>query len=102
MKTRESGMPEEGLWATFFTPEEVLRTLGPPSVGDVVDFGCGYSNLRSDFANLPTRRKLRAIFRCRTSPMGGSLLPTRKMQSVWLKPLYTCRRISVIYAARRI
>ena len=42
MKTRESGMPEESLWATFFTPEEVLRKLGLPSAGDVVDFGRGY------------------------------------------------------------
>ena len=35
-------MPEESLWATFFTPEEVLHKLGLPTVGDVVDFGCGY------------------------------------------------------------
>lgn len=42
MKTRESGMPEESSWVTFFTPEEVLHKLGLPSAGDVVDFGCGY------------------------------------------------------------
>ena len=42
MKTRESGMPEESVWVTFFTPEEVLHKLGLPSSGDVVDFGCGY------------------------------------------------------------
>ncbi len=42
MKTRESGMPEEVVWATFFTPEELLRKLGLPTAGDVVDFGCGY------------------------------------------------------------
>jgi ubiquinone/menaquinone biosynthesis C-methylase UbiE len=42
MKTRESGMPGENLWATFFTPEEVLHKLGLPTTGDVVDFGCGY------------------------------------------------------------
>ena len=35
-------MPEENLWATFFTPEEVLHKLGLPTAGDVVDFGCGY------------------------------------------------------------
>ena len=35
-------MPEESLWATFFTPEEVLHKLGLPTAGDVVDFGCGY------------------------------------------------------------
>jgi SAM-dependent methyltransferase len=42
MKTRESGMPEERTWATFFTPAEVLRKLGLPASGGVVDFGCGY------------------------------------------------------------
>src|ERR1051325_6539254 len=43
MKTRESGMPEEGLWAGFFEPAAVLRRLGlTADVGDVVDFGCGY------------------------------------------------------------
>ena len=42
MKTRDSGMPDESMWVTFFTPEEVLRRLGLPSLGDVVDFGCGY------------------------------------------------------------
>ena len=35
-------MPEENLWATFFTPEELLRRLQVPTAGDVVDFGCGY------------------------------------------------------------
>jgi ubiquinone/menaquinone biosynthesis C-methylase UbiE len=42
MKTRESGMPEEGLWASFFAPDELLRTLRLPAAGDVVDLGCGY------------------------------------------------------------
>ena len=42
MKTRESGMPGEETWAAFFSPAETLRRLGLPSVGDVVDFGCGY------------------------------------------------------------
>ena len=36
-------MPEESLWATFFSPWEVLRTLGLHAMTDaVVDFGCGY------------------------------------------------------------
>jgi len=42
MKARESGMPDENLWATFFTPEEVLHKVGLPTTGDVADFGCGY------------------------------------------------------------
>lgn len=35
-------MPEESVWVTFFTPEEVLHKLGLSASGDVVDFGCGY------------------------------------------------------------
>ncbi|OHB26112.1 MAG: methyltransferase type 11 [Desulfuromonadaceae bacterium GWC2_58_13] len=43
MKTRESGMPEEEMWAEFFTPEAILEKLGlTPGVRSLVDFGCGY------------------------------------------------------------
>ena len=43
VKTRESGMPGEALWSSFFSPEQTLRRLGlRPECGDVVDFGCGY------------------------------------------------------------
>jgi len=43
MKVRESGMPEETVWATFFDPPQVLKRLGfdDPHT-DVVEFGCGY------------------------------------------------------------
>jgi SAM-dependent methyltransferase len=43
MKTRESGMPEEGVWTRFFDPPSMLRRLGlSGACRDVVDFGCGY------------------------------------------------------------
>lgn len=43
MKTRESGMPDEGMWREFFDPEAILRSLKlTASCRDVVDFGCGY------------------------------------------------------------
>lgn len=43
MKTRESGMPEEPMWAGFFDPARVLQILRlTADCGDVVDFGCGY------------------------------------------------------------
>lgn len=43
MKTRESGMPDEGVWAGFFDPPAVLQRLGlTPKCRDAVDFGCGY------------------------------------------------------------
>ena len=43
MKVRESGMPEEETWSTFFEAEQILLELGlSGSVGCAVDFGCGY------------------------------------------------------------
>lgn len=43
MKTRESGMPPEELWQSFFDPETTLRKLGlTADCQCVVDFGCGY------------------------------------------------------------
>lgn len=43
MKTRESGMPEEAMWQSFFDPESILNALKlDHDVHDAVDFGCGY------------------------------------------------------------
>jgi SAM-dependent methyltransferase len=43
MKGRESGMPDESYWDSFFNPSCVIEKLdctGP--CGDIVEFGCGY------------------------------------------------------------
>lgn len=44
MKGRESGMPDEGYWASFFDPHAVLDLLLLPkdSTCNVLEFGCGY------------------------------------------------------------
>jgi SAM-dependent methyltransferase len=43
MKVRDSGMPEEAQWATFFRPDEILDRLGLlPGAKNIVEFGCGY------------------------------------------------------------
>jgi SAM-dependent methyltransferase len=43
MKTRESGMPGEGYWESFFQPEATLRLLGlSGACRDVLEVGCGY------------------------------------------------------------
>jgi SAM-dependent methyltransferase len=43
VKTRESDMPEEELWASFFDPDAILTALDlTGAVDDAVDFGCGY------------------------------------------------------------
>ncbi len=43
MKGRESGMPEEALWRTFFDPPHILKRLGLNArTRDVAELGCGY------------------------------------------------------------
>lgn len=54
MKTRESGMPDEEIWQTFFDAETTLNALSlGAEVDDAVDFGCGYGT----FA-LPAARRI--------------------------------------------
>lgn len=55
MKGRESGMPEEMFWESFFDPERfVAALLGNASVRDVVEFGCGYGTFTLPVARLST------------------------------------------------
>ena len=43
MKFRESGMPSEQMWDTFFSPNEVLNRMGiDEHIGTLIDIGCGY------------------------------------------------------------
>jgi SAM-dependent methyltransferase len=43
MKVRDSGMPEEEMWADFFDAEKILRTFDlDQGMIDLVEFGCGY------------------------------------------------------------
>ena len=43
MKIRESGMPKEEEWSSFFAPAKILEMHGLSNgVFDVADFGCGY------------------------------------------------------------
>jgi len=43
MKIRESGMPEELYWESFFDPESILAKLQfDDQIIDAVEFGCGY------------------------------------------------------------
>jgi len=43
MKTRESGMPDDISWQTFFEPAAIFDRLElSPACASVVDFGCGY------------------------------------------------------------
>ena len=43
MKIRDSGMPDEMWWASFFDVATILDRLGVRNLtGDIVDLGCGY------------------------------------------------------------
>lgn len=53
MKVRDSGMPEEDWWSTFFDPERVLRTFSiDRNTGDIVEFGCGFGTFTIPAAQL--------------------------------------------------
>ena len=43
-KARESGMPDESSWGTFFNPECIVGKLDCTGAIDVVEFGCGYGH----------------------------------------------------------
>lgn len=43
MKTRDSGMPEQDWWESFFDPDAIFDALGLSEIhGTAVDVGCGY------------------------------------------------------------
>ncbi|KIE43950.1 class I SAM-dependent methyltransferase [Geobacter anodireducens] len=53
MKVRDSGMPEESVWAGFFSPESILASFGlDGETKDVVEFGCGYGTFTLAAARL--------------------------------------------------
>lgn len=54
VKGRESGMPKEAYWATFFDTDKAVETLlgGTDVYGDLVEFGCGYGTF-----TLPAARR---------------------------------------------
>jgi SAM-dependent methyltransferase len=59
MKVRDSGMPEQSLWDSFFNPGYILEELGcSGDCGDVVEFGCGYGTFTTAAARRVTQRVL--------------------------------------------
>jgi len=86
MKLRESGMPDETMWAGFFRPEEALERLGlRPDCGAVVDFGCGYGTfaipaarlVRGTVHALDIDPEMVAATKARAGPL-SNLLATRR------------------------
>ena len=61
MKTRDSGMPEEAHWQTFFDPLALLTALGLDRIsGPVIDVGAGYGTFTLAIAAM-TRHPVVAI-----------------------------------------
>ena len=57
MKGRESGMPDEAYWASFFEAEVAIdRLLGSTVQGNVIEFGCGYGSFTVPAARRTTGR----------------------------------------------
>jgi SAM-dependent methyltransferase len=55
MKIRDSGMPAEDRWESFFDATKVLSALSFSAPdADVVDFGCGYGTFTTAAAQLTT------------------------------------------------
>jgi SAM-dependent methyltransferase len=53
VKVRDSGMPDEAIWAQFFDARQVLAELDFTDFeADVVDFGCGYGTFTIAAARL--------------------------------------------------
>lgn len=55
MKIRDSGMPHEDVWSSFFNPVETLQRLGFQLTHEnVLDIGCGYGIFTVAAAQLTT------------------------------------------------
>jgi len=53
MKIRDSGMPGEEVWNSFFDPLKTLQQLGlTKKCNDLVEFGCGYGTFTIPAAQL--------------------------------------------------
>lgn len=56
-KGRESGMPDEAYWASFFEAEVAIeRLFGTTVPGNVIEFGCGYGSFTVPAARRTTGR----------------------------------------------
>ena len=54
-KGRESGMPDEDYWSSFFDPECILKKLDCIGPKNVLEFGCGYGNFAIAASRLITK-----------------------------------------------
>lgn len=56
VKYRESGMPTEELWKSFFNPLDILKQMGiDENIKTLVDIGCGYGTFLLPASKLISR-----------------------------------------------
>lgn len=81
MKGRESGMPDEAYWASFFDPHAMLDRLLVPydSTHGVLEFGCGYGTFTLPAASR-TRGQVTALD---IEPSMVSLVAQRARTQAW-------------------
>jgi ubiquinone/menaquinone biosynthesis C-methylase UbiE len=59
MKLRESGMPPEKIWESFFIPEDCLRSMGIDNkTKNFLDIGCGYGTFLLPAAKIISGRAI--------------------------------------------
>ena len=59
MKYRESGMPSEQMWDTFFNPIEILNKMDiNKQIKTIIDVGCGYGTFLFPIAELVSTRAI--------------------------------------------
>jgi len=78
MKTRDSGMPDQDWWESFFDPDAVLDALGLHQFhGPVIDVGCGYGT----FTVAVSRRTMFPVIAIDIEPAMVDLTAAKERQS---------------------
>ena len=82
MKGRESGMPDEEYWGSFFNPRCILERLDCAVMpGDEVEFGCGYGTFTIAAAGMISGR----VFALAVSPQPAQTAVRAGIRAVALR-----------------
>lgn len=88
MKTRESGMPDEKMWETFFDPDFILDHLGVSNVvGNIVDVACGYGTF-----TIPAARRTQGTVYAIDIDAGMIKVTREKVEQSGLKNIIVVQR----------
>lgn len=91
MKLRESGMPDETYWESFFDVDTILdRFEIDDSLADVVELGCGYGTF-----TLPVARRIRGVLFTMDIDPGMVTRTTARVREAGLRNV-VCREADVL------